>query len=57
MTTGTGTVTIVFGNGMVCSTQEQRTKLYKALSLVYHPDVGGSTELMQALNDVRDKFK
>lgn len=28
-------------------------KVYKQLSLKYHPDRGGSTEAMQAINDFR----
>lgn len=38
------------------ATTEQRARLYRSLSAVYHPDVGGDVRIMQALNAVKDRF-
>jgi hypothetical protein len=37
-------------------TREQRSKLYRQLSIVFHPDAGGDEELMKALNAVKEQF-
>jgi hypothetical protein len=34
----------------------QRQKLYRALSQVFHPDVGGDERLMKALNAAKERF-
>ena len=35
---------------------DQRQKLYRQLATVFHPDSGGSEELMKALNAVKERF-
>jgi hypothetical protein len=35
---------------------EQRGKLYRQLSIVFHPDTGGDERLMRALNAVKEQF-
>jgi hypothetical protein len=35
---------------------DRRPRVYKQLSLIYHPDQGADPRLMFALNNVRDRF-
>lgn len=39
-----------------CITRDQRSKLYRNLAAVFHPDTGGDVRLMQALNAVKERF-
>jgi hypothetical protein len=38
-----------------CSTIDELKKEYKRLAFIYHPDIGGSTESMQELNNAYDE--
>lgn len=35
---------------------EQRSRLYRALATVFHPDAGGDEHLMQTLNAVKERY-
>lgn len=47
----------IITNSFINATQEEAKLIYRKFAIQYHPDKGGSEELMKHLNDVNDKFK
>lgn len=41
---------------LACRNAGERSRLYRALSTIYHPDAGGDERLMKALNAVKERF-
>ena len=40
-----------------CNSKEECKKLYKKLAFMYHPDRGGDTETMKAINEAQSGKK
>jgi len=47
----------IITNSFINATEEEAKLIYRKFSVQYHPDKGGSEELMKHLNDINDKFK